>query len=75
MSEAFRLLVALRDSTLPTTLEHFHSLVPLDTSNQKSSTAFGYNSWVYKAISSKDGHAYVLRRLEGESTHVQSNAQ
>jgi len=26
---------------------------------------FGYNSWVYKAFSSKDGSTYILRRLEG----------
>lgn len=26
---------------------------------------FGYQSWVYKAVSSKDGHTYALRRLEG----------
>jgi len=53
------------DTNLPNSIEHFHSLVPLDTTNQKSSTAFGYTSWVYKAVSSKDGHTYALRRLEG----------
>ncbi|KZF19720.1 hypothetical protein L228DRAFT_250792 [Xylona heveae TC161] len=54
----------LPNSTLPQ-LEHFHSLVPLDTTNQKSATIFGYPSWVYKANSSKDGNLYALRRLEG----------
>lgn len=59
------LLTCYEDSNLPPNIEHFHSLVPLDTNNQKSSSAFGYNSWVYKAVSSKDGYTYVLRRLEG----------
>lgn len=53
------------DSNLPATIEHFHSLVPLDTNNQKSAAAFGYNSWLYKAVSSNDGCTYALRRLEG----------
>lgn len=38
--------------------------MPLDTSNQKNASAFGYSSWVYKATSSKDGNVYVLRRIE-----------
>ncbi|KAI9825533.1 MAG: hypothetical protein M1819_000525 [Sarea resinae] len=54
----------LPNSSLPQ-LEHFHSLVPLDTTNQKSVAAFGYPSWIYKATSSKDGNYYALRRLEG----------
>lgn len=54
------------DSTLPAQIDHFHSLVPLDTSNQKNASLFGYPSWVYKAVSSKDGNTYALRRLEGE---------
>lgn len=59
------------DSSLPTHLDHFHSLVPLDLSHQKNAAIFGYPSWVYKAQSSKDGNFYALRRLEGEySTRV-----
>ncbi|WPH03530.1 PAB-dependent poly(A)-specific ribonuclease subunit pan3 [Acrodontium crateriforme] len=53
------------NSTLPHVVEHFHSLVALDTSSQKASTAFGYPTSIYKAISSKDGHTYALRRIEG----------
>jgi hypothetical protein len=53
------------DSQLPI-LDNYHSLVPLDTSNHKSATVFGYPSWLYKAMSSKNGHLYCLRRLEGE---------
>jgi PAB-dependent poly(A)-specific ribonuclease subunit 3 len=50
---------------LPERIEHFHSLVPLDTAQQNSQTPFGYPSWVYKAISVNDGKAYALRRFEG----------
>lgn len=53
------------NSTLPQQLEHFHSLVALDTNAQKTPSVFGYTSWVYKAVSSKNGYTYALRRLEG----------
>lgn len=53
-------------------MEHFHSLVPLDIATQKSTTAFGYNSWLYKAQSSKDGYFYALRRLEGNQSRIDS---
>lgn len=55
----------LVDSTLPPNIAHFHSLVPLVHNNQKNANLFGYPSWIYKAISSKDGKAYCLRRLQG----------
>ncbi|MCJ1369203.1 PAB-dependent poly(A)-specific ribonuclease subunit 3 [Loxospora ochrophaea] len=58
-------LQTLPNSTLPLQIDHFHSLVPLDTSNSKNAALFGYPSWIYKAVSSKDGHTYALRRLEG----------
>ena len=58
-------MLILVDSTLPPQIDYFHSLVPLDTSNQKNAALFGYPSWIYKAISSKDGNIYALRRLEG----------
>ncbi|KAH7401250.1 PABP-dependent poly(A) nuclease 3 [Pyrenochaeta sp. MPI-SDFR-AT-0127] len=54
--------------TLPNTslpaIEQFHSLFCLDTSPQKNTAPFGYASWIYKAISNKDGKTYALRRLE-----------
>ena len=53
------------DTALPHQLEHFHSLVALDTNTQKTASAYGYPSWIYKAISTKDGYTYALRRLEG----------
>jgi PAB-dependent poly(A)-specific ribonuclease subunit 3 len=58
-------LQTFANSTLPQNVEYFHSLVALDTGNQKGPTTFGYPSWVYKAISSRDGHTYALRRIEG----------
>lgn len=58
-------LQVFANSTLPHTVEHFHSLVALDHSNQRVATTFGYPSWIYKATSSKDGHTYALRRIEG----------
>ncbi|KAI9709058.1 MAG: PAB-dependent poly(A)-specific ribonuclease subunit 3 [Bogoriella megaspora] len=58
-------LQVLPNSTLPSQIDHFHSLVPLDTNNQKNTSLFGYHSWVYKAVSAKDGATYILRRLEG----------
>ncbi|TPX19294.1 PAB-dependent poly(A)-specific ribonuclease subunit 3 [Coccidioides immitis] len=58
-------LQTLPNSQLPTQIDYFHSLVPLDLSHQKNAAIFGYPSWVYKAQSSKDGNFYALRRLEG----------
>jgi len=58
-------LQVFANSTLPQTVEHFHSLVALDTTSQRGTTPFGYPSWIYKATSSKDGHTYALRRIEG----------
>jgi PAB-dependent poly(A)-specific ribonuclease subunit 3 len=46
-------------------LERWHSLFPLDTSNRKNTSSFGYPSWVYKAQNSRTGRHYALRRLEG----------
>ncbi|KAI9814241.1 MAG: PAB-dependent poly(A)-specific ribonuclease subunit 3 [Pycnora praestabilis] len=57
-------LQVLPNSTLPS-IDYFHSLVPLDTTNQKNAAIFGYPSWIYKAMSGKDGIIYALRRLEG----------
>ncbi|KAL5373624.1 PAB-dependent poly(A)-specific ribonuclease subunit 3 [Paraphaeosphaeria sporulosa] len=51
------------NSSIPP-IEQFHSLFCLDTSPQKNQSIFGYTNWVYKAVSSKDGNMYALRRLE-----------
>lgn len=58
-------LQTFANTALPQTVEYFHSLVALDTSNQKGPSFCGYPSWVYKATSSRDGHNYALRRVEG----------
>ncbi|KAF1998454.1 PAB-dependent poly(A)-specific ribonuclease subunit PAN3 [Amniculicola lignicola CBS 123094] len=51
------------NSALPQ-VEHYHTLYCLDTAQQKNQTLFGYQTLVYKAVSSKDGITYALRRLE-----------
>ncbi|CAD6503440.1 BgTH12-03104 [Blumeria graminis f. sp. triticale] len=61
-SEATRQIIP--NSQLPT-VDHYHTLVPLDTNHHESAAVFGYPSWVYKAVSSRNGYTYVLRRLKG----------
>ena len=59
-------LQTLPNSQLPSHIESYHSLVPLDTTHQKGSTLFGgYTSWIYKSQSSQNGHFFALRRIEG----------
>ncbi|KAF2874122.1 PAB-dependent poly(A)-specific ribonuclease subunit PAN3 [Massariosphaeria phaeospora] len=53
----------LPNSALPP-IEQYHSLFCLDTTAQKNQSLFGYHTWIYKAVSSKDGSTYALRRLE-----------
>ncbi|RAL63532.1 hypothetical protein DID88_003576 [Monilinia fructigena] len=53
------------DATLPSIPGSYHSLVALDTTPIRSAAVFGYPSWVYKAVSVKNGKHYCLRRLEG----------
>ncbi|ORY16491.1 PAB-dependent poly(A)-specific ribonuclease subunit PAN3 [Clohesyomyces aquaticus] len=54
----------LPNSSLPP-IEQYYSLVCLDTAQHKNQSLFGYQTWVYKAVSNKDGNTYALRRLEG----------
>jgi PAB-dependent poly(A)-specific ribonuclease subunit 3 len=58
-------LQTFANSTLPQQVEHFHSLVALDTNTQRGQSVFGYSSRIYKAMSARDGHLYALRRIEG----------
>ncbi|KAL9611512.1 MAG: hypothetical protein Q9167_003836 [Letrouitia subvulpina] len=58
-------LMTIPSSTLPPSIAHFHSLVPLVSNNQKNAALFGYLSWAYKAMSANDGKFYCLRRLQG----------
>ncbi|KAI5463994.1 hypothetical protein BGZ63DRAFT_400979 [Mariannaea sp. PMI_226] len=57
-------LQVMPNSQLPQ-LDNYHSLVALDTTHRKNANIFGYPSWVYKAMSTKTGNLYCLRRLEG----------
>lgn len=48
-------------------LENYHSLVPLDkldTPQRKSTSIFGWTSWLFKAFSTKTGRIYCLRRVQ-----------
>lgn len=58
-------LQTLPGSNLPEFVHVYHSLVPIDTNLEKSTQAFGYPTWAYKACSNKDGRFYCLRRIEG----------
>ncbi|KAF4508809.1 hypothetical protein G6O67_005143 [Ophiocordyceps sinensis] len=64
LKKAEATLQTIPNSQLPQ-LDNYHSLVALDTTHRKNANIFGYPSWVYKATSSKTGHRYCLRRLEG----------
>ncbi|MCJ1465693.1 PAB-dependent poly(A)-specific ribonuclease subunit 3 [Pseudocyphellaria aurata] len=58
-------LSIFQNSTLPPSIAHFHSLVPLVHNTQKNVAMFGLSSWAYKAVSSQNGKTYCLRRLQG----------
>ncbi|KAL8789986.1 MAG: hypothetical protein Q9213_000872 [Squamulea squamosa] len=62
-SEASRMTIP--NSTLPPTIAHYHSLVPLVNNSQKTNTLFGYQNHAYRAESNIDGRLYCLRRLQG----------
>ncbi|KAF2860162.1 hypothetical protein K470DRAFT_75205 [Piedraia hortae CBS 480.64] len=53
------------NSGLPQQVEHFHSLVALDSNPRKTRSFFGLPSWLYKATSARDGHLYTLCRIQG----------
>ena len=63
------------DSGLPEAVDHFHSLVALDTTNRKTQDVLGYPSWIYKASSRKTGHVMALRRLEGGLSGVYGHSR
>lgn len=58
-------LQAIPGLSLPEFVHVYHSLVPLDTSSEKSTKIFGYPSWAYKCESNLDGKIYCMRRIEG----------
>ncbi|KAK4188948.1 hypothetical protein QBC35DRAFT_450707 [Podospora australis] len=46
-------------------VDNWHSLCPLYKKKDKNTKSFHYPSWVYKAMNSRLGRHYALRRLEG----------
>eukprot|EP00794_Sanderia_malayensis_P007462 gene7462-8285_t len=54
------------DESLPANVDSYHTLSPLDDGkSQQNQGMFGYASSCYKALSSKDGQTYCLRRVHG----------
>lgn len=57
------------DTNVPQEVDNYHTLFPLEPidsiANQQSQRTFGCITSCYKAVSSKDGLAYVLRRMHG----------
>lgn len=52
---------------LPETVQQYHSLYPLEDlsmARERSSQAFGMKTSVLKGVSSRDGQAYTLRRID-----------
>lgn len=51
---------------IPRTIHRYHSIVPLEKpASRTAPSIFGYTTHVYKGISSTDGEAYAIRRIEG----------
>jgi PAB-dependent poly(A)-specific ribonuclease subunit 3 len=53
---------------LPAMIQQYHSIYPLDDTSfgeDQPSQAFGVRTIAVKGISSADGNAYCLRRLDG----------
>jgi len=50
---------------LPLQVEHFTEICPLEPNTHQSAT-FGYATSVYKAINTKSGFTYCLRRIHGK---------
>ncbi|KAI2634720.1 hypothetical protein GGS26DRAFT_581572 [Hypomontagnella submonticulosa] len=64
-SEAARQVLPSQPGVQLPTLQHYHSLVPLDTKLRSAASTFGLPSWVFKATSRKNGNTFCLRRIEG----------
>ncbi|KAI1472327.1 uncharacterized protein F4812DRAFT_454142 [Daldinia caldariorum] len=64
-SEATRQVLPSQPGVQLPNLQHYHSLVPLDTKLRSTTSTFGLPSWVFKATSRKNGNTFCLRRIEG----------
>jgi hypothetical protein len=52
---------------LPEMVQGYHSLFPLEDVNREDdvpSTSFGVRTMIFKGISSSDGQAYAIRRID-----------
>ena len=52
---------------LPEMVQRFHSLFPLEDVNREDevpSTSFGVRTMIFKGVSSSDGQAYAIRRID-----------
>ena len=53
---------------IPKEVDNYHDLYPLEplpTDPMHKSNTFGYTTSVYKAVNTKDGLTYCLRRIHG----------
>ncbi|RWA14177.1 hypothetical protein EKO27_g927 [Xylaria grammica] len=64
-AEAARQVLASQPGVQSPSLQHYHSLVPLDIKLKNTPGIFGLPTWVWKATSRKNGNIYCLRRVEG----------
>ncbi|KAI2619680.1 hypothetical protein GGR54DRAFT_640004 [Hypoxylon sp. NC1633] len=64
-SEAARQVLPSQPGVQLPSLQHYHSLVPLDTKIRSTNSTFTLPSWVFKATSRKNGNTFCLRRIEG----------
>lgn len=64
-SEAARQVLPSQPGVQLPTLQHYHSLVPLDTKLRGVANILALPSWVFKATSRKNGNIFCLRRIEG----------
>ena len=54
-------------------MQQYHSLYPLEDlslTREKSSQAFGMKTTLMKGVSSRDGRAYTLRRLDNRRVRL-----
>ena len=54
-------------------MQQYHSLYPLEDlslTREKSSQAFGMKTALMKGVSSRDGRAYTLRRLDNRRVRL-----
>lgn len=58
---------------LPAQIDHYHEVCPLENTHHQKSSSFGYPSTVYKAVNSRNGFTYCLRRIHGKFCKMPQN--